>query len=202
MSAPRATSAPAGAWLWYTAAHSQGGALHFFPVGAERSLCGKATRDRTSHAGGDRCVRCAKGLRRTRVRLDGRRPRTFAKPLTRDERLQGAQLVVLQERPRTRGDCQDAPRPCPWIGCKYHLAADVGPTGSLILNAPGALEGDFTGLPESCSLDVADRGGVTLEEVGEAIGVSRERIRQLEQHALEQLQGAELGALPDIGGDS
>lgn len=32
----------------------------------------------------------------------------------------------------------------------------------------------------SCVLDVADRGGATLEEVADIIGVSRERIRQIE----------------------
>ena len=33
---------------------------------------------------------------------------------------------------------------------------------------------------ESCVLDVADRGGATLEEIGDAMGITRERVRQLE----------------------
>ena len=74
-------------------------------------------------------------------------------------------------KPRTRGDCLAGPRPCPWTGCRYHLASDVrGP------------------LSESCALDVAGRGGATLEEVGNLLGVSRERIRQIEGTALEKLR--------------
>ena len=35
-------------------------------------------------------------------------------------------------------------------------------------------------LKETCVLDVSDRGGSTLQEVGDILGVTRERIRQLE----------------------
>lgn len=31
------------------------------------------------------------------------------------------------QRPKTRADCIDGPRPCPWIGCRYHKAIDVNP---------------------------------------------------------------------------
>lgn len=40
------------------------------------------------------------------------------------------------ERPKTFGDCQDKPDPCPWISCKYHMLLDINPrTGSLQFNA-------------------------------------------------------------------
>jgi DNA-directed RNA polymerase sigma subunit (sigma70/sigma32) len=39
----------------------------------------------------------------------------------------------------------------------------------------------------SCVLDVADNGGITLEEVGELLGVTRERIRQIEAVAIRKL---------------
>jgi DNA-directed RNA polymerase sigma subunit (sigma70/sigma32) len=45
-------------------------------------------------------------------------------------------------------------------------------------------------------LDVADRGGVTLEEIGEILNLTRERIRQVESRGLEQLR--ELGFKDDI----
>jgi DNA-directed RNA polymerase sigma subunit (sigma70/sigma32) len=40
---------------------------------------------------------------------------------------------------------------------------------------------------ETCSLDVADRGGITLEEVGEILNLTRERIRQVEVRGLRKL---------------
>ena len=41
---------------------------------------------------------------------------------------------------------------------------------------------------ESCALDVADRGGTTLEDVGAIMNLTRERIRQVEVKALAKLQ--------------
>ena len=32
-------------------------------------------------------------------------------------------------------DCVDRPRPCPWVGCKYHLLLDVTAAGSIAVNA-------------------------------------------------------------------
>lgn len=40
---------------------------------------------------------------------------------------------------------------------------------------------------DSCALDVADRGSSTLEEIASAWGVTRERIRQVEEAALNHL---------------
>lgn len=41
-------------------------------------------------------------------------------------------------------------------------------------------------MTESCVLDVADRGGATLEEIGDMLGLTRERVRQVEEEALER----------------
>jgi hypothetical protein len=40
----------------------------------------------------------------------------------------------------------------------------------------------------TCALDVAEAGGLTLEEVGNIIGVTRERVRQMQVRALEKLR--------------
>lgn len=96
--------------------------------------------------------------------------------------------------PATRADCKDGPRPCPWVSCKYHLALDVEPhTGSLKINFPTESitgELDMSSMRETCVLDVADTGGVTLERVGELMNLSRERVRQLETIAVKNMRGA------------
>lgn len=89
------------------------------------------------------------------------------------------------ERPKTRGECCDGPRPCPFVSCKFHLYLDVSEkTGAIKLNFPD-LEPD--GLVESCALDVADREGTTLEAVGEIMNLTRERVRQVEEKALRKV---------------
>lgn len=86
------------------------------------------------------------------------------------------------DRPATRGDCIDGPRPCPWVSCKHHLFIDVDQeNGSLKLNFPDREPWE---IEHSCSLDLADRGGMRLAEVGEILNLTRERIRQLEERGL------------------
>ncbi|MBL8602932.1 MAG: DNA-binding protein [Myxococcales bacterium] len=102
-------------------------------------------------------------------------------------------------RPQTRGDCLHGPmseRPCPFVSCKHHLFLDVNDrTGSIKLNFP---DREVWDLPETCALDIADRGGITLEEVGAIMNLTRERIRQLETRGLAKLQGlAEIASLSD-----
>jgi sigma-70-like protein len=140
--------------------------------------------------------------RKLTVLPDGRtRARTIPPaPLTRDERLKGEETSYPDvDRPRTRGDCSGQPRPCPWISCSHHLYLDANPkTGAIKLNFPALEVWEMT---ESCSLDVADRGGITLEDVGRIFNLTRERIRQVEVMGLERIRdddtGGELGVPPE-----
>lgn len=91
------------------------------------------------------------------------------------------------ERPRTRGECMGGPRPCPWVGCRYHLFLEVVNQGSAI-RLPRGLGVEPEMLEPSCALDVADDEPKTLEEVAEYLGVTRERIRQVEDAALAKLK--------------
>lgn len=110
--------------------------------------------------------------------------------LTRAERRLPSMAIYPEdvERPRTRGECEGGPRPCPFVSCAHHLYLDVNDaTGAIKLNFPH-LEVDE--LKESCSLDVADRGGITLEEVGDILNLTRERIRQIEVKGQERARAA------------
>jgi hypothetical protein len=90
--------------------------------------------------------------------------------------------------PATRGDCEDGPRPCPMVSCRYHLYLDVSPrTGAIKLNFPDLEAWEMS---ESCALDVADRGGHKLEDVGAILNVTRERVRQLEVRAYSKILAA------------
>ncbi len=98
---------------------------------------------------------------------------------------------VLLSRPRLRAECEAGPRPCPWVGCRYHLYLDTyttgdpeNPTPGLIIHRP---ELEPLELPETCLLDLASRGPYTLAQIGDIFDLSRERIRQIEAGALRKL---------------
>ncbi len=91
-----------------------------------------------------------------------------------------------EARPKTRSDCRGKSRPCPWVGCEYHLYLDVKPNGNITFNfvdlEPWELE-------ETCALDVVEREqGVTLETVGSIMNLTRERVRQVESAAKDKLK--------------
>lgn len=96
---------------------------------------------------------------------------------------------VDYQRPATRGECVDGPRPCPFVSCQHHLYLDVDTTnGTIKINFPDVDVEDLDQLHDTCVLDVADRGGVTLEVAGELVNVTRERIRQIEEKAFGRLK--------------
>jgi hypothetical protein len=131
--------------------------------------------------------------RKVRRRTKRTRPRskTIAmKRMTRAELQLGAEMyppVLDIERPKTRADCAQEARPCPWVACKHHLYLDINPeTGSIKINFPDLEPWD---MKHTCALDVADAGALTLEEIGLITNLTRERIRQVEVRGLLKLQG-------------
>lgn len=95
------------------------------------------------------------------------------------------------QRPTTRGECCQGPRPCPWVSCRHHLLISVTTKGNRIrLNAPSqsrrptlsprASDAEaevfsdqavemLAYMGESCALDVADE----VAEAGIPIGKRR-----------------------------
>jgi len=120
-----------------------------------------------------------------------RRARTLSrKQMAREHRKMRARGEVVEVveywRPKSRSECLEMERPCLFVSCRFHLYLDVNPeTGSLKENFPGKEPWE---LEETCALDVADRGGITLEEVGAIMNLTRERIRQVEVRGLEKLK--------------
>lgn len=125
-----------------------------------------------------------RGRRRSRARA-----RTISiRRLSKTELRRGKELYPEEDywKPETREECQEMERPCPFVSCKYHLYIDVHPVrGSIKVNFPDLEVWEMT---ETCALDVADRGGITLEEVGVIMNLTRERVRQLETTGLDKLQ--------------
>ena len=91
------------------------------------------------------------------------------------------------KRPTKRSECINGPRPCPFVGCKHHLYLDVNPeTGSIKFNFPDLEPWE---LVESCALDITEAvGNLTLEDTGDTVNLTRERIRQVEVAALDRLK--------------
>jgi len=129
------------------------------------------------------------GGRRRRSRS---RARTISiRRLSKAELRKGKELYPENDywRPTMRSECADMERPCPFVSCKYHLYIDVHPVrGSIKINFPDVEVWEMT---DTCALDIADRGGITLEDVGQIMNLTRERVRQLETQGLSRLQGQE-----------
>jgi len=148
---------------------------------------GDADSDEVTAADGE-LPEVSRKIRRRRRRTRPRSKTIAMKRLTREELRQGALMYppVDIPRPTNREECRGEQRPCPWVACKHHLYLDINPeTGSIKINFPDLEPWE---LKHTCALDVAERGGITLEEVGEIMNLTRERIRQVEVRGLLKLK--------------
>lgn len=91
-------------------------------------------------------------------------------------------------RPKTRADCINGVRPCAFVGCRHHNYLEILPPDTRgRVGIRFAIRGEPDELPESCSLDRADKGPASLDEIAAIHNVTRERARQLEQQGLRAL---------------
>lgn len=139
---------------------------------------------------------------RRKARRNGPKPRTLgANPLTVAERRFKAQLDELErpsrvarrklpvlQMPATRDGCANIPRPCPYVRCSMNNYLTT--SNGVVQRAYPNLEPWEIDPKWSCALDVADRGGATVEEIGRAINVTLERVRQIHAGALRKLAAA------------
>jgi hypothetical protein len=98
--------------------------------------------------------------------------------------------------PLTRAECPTQ-RPCMYLSCRHHMGNDQGEKGVQVMDLP------LDTVP-TCSLDIADGGAKTLEEVAVLMGVTREYVRQIETKALRQIRingGLALAALSEYHAD-
>jgi hypothetical protein len=120
------------------------------------------------------------------------RPLTY-RPGRRLPVLTDEDVADLPKRPKTRAECANVPRPCVFVSCRFSLWCEVKPNGGILLNHPHLEEPGLMPPSASCALDIADACegvGLTLEETGMLLGITRERARQLELNAKVKLRGA------------
>jgi hypothetical protein len=82
----------------------------------------------------------------------------------------------------TGGACRKLPGPCPHTACRFNLTSERR-------DKRGAkpAEMHIPVVRESCALEAAELGGMTLEEVASRFSITRERVRQIELTALTKL---------------
>lgn len=95
------------------------------------------------------------------------------------------------ERPRTRGDCVDGPRPCPYVTCTHHLAIEVTHNGGIKALRPDIFDADgvpdLERLSETCVLDVADRVPEP-DEIRGLLNISQQLVDRITERALKKLE--------------
>lgn len=133
--------------------------------------------------------------RQLELELDVRRPRSLhPAKVSLKERKSWIKLRRGwdRDRPKTRGDCKDGPRPCPWVSCRHSLFLSVNQYGSIKLLHPSVAPDSMDLLRDTCALDVADRmktnETMPLEAVGRRLGMTLERTRQIQETALSKLR--------------
>lgn len=94
-------------------------------------------------------------------------------------------------RPRTRGECADVPRPCPFASCRFSLLIDLSRDRKHVIVRFPDEDGD-PDLTErdSCALDVADRGEHDTMQLGTLLNLSHQAVEQAIYYVAARKQSA------------
>jgi hypothetical protein len=99
----------------------------------------------------------------------------------------GRELEALDScRPRTRADCADVPRPCPFVSCRWNLYLDVDEQGRITIPRPDV---NVEERADSCALDLIERepDGLDASDAAAVMGLSREQLARIEERGKEAI---------------
>lgn len=95
-------------------------------------------------------------------------------------------------RPLQRADCVAGPRPCPWIGCRWHMCWEQREIKRMILSDthPRLAAAMIMDMDQTCVLDVCDEPN-SERSLGRALGVTHQAVAQALKRALDNLRWSE-----------
>lgn len=98
-----------------------------------------------------------------------------------------------EQRPRTRGECKDGPRPCPWVSCRHHLLLEIA--------SGKPIDGVRDARPTSIRLNRALEAGLLGRRPGLAAVAPAEIVRAWIRDAVEHLDAMEYTCALDVADD-
>ncbi len=92
-------------------------------------------------------------------------------------------MWTMHHMPKRRSECLNRKRPCPWVRCTHHFIWLLW--DRLRDKSDDEIADCISRIRYSCVLDTVDNHGqMTLEQIGQLLNLTRERIRQIEKKAI------------------
>ena len=100
-------------------------------------------------------------------------------------------LVLDEHRAFARqGGCAEGVRPCPFVSCRHNLFLDVDAGGNVVLNFPEGVGPEDVPPEESCSIDVAMRGGKEVGEIARLLTTTEEEVEEAIERGAPKMRDA------------
>ena len=94
----------------------------------------------------------------------------------------------IKRKPKTRNECVEVLRPCPYVSCRYNNQLDID-KGSGEVRVRLAVYKPESESDTSCALDVADGDGHhSEEEIAEILGLTTTEVKQTLDSAYRKLR--------------